>query len=74
MPGPIFMGTFATGANASTGGNTSDVLAVPTGMTTARLTITGLDASNMSRPENGQRQAARGRTRPRTTPTNRTWL
>lgn len=46
MPGPNLQGTFTTGSTASTGGNTSDVLNVPTGMTTARLTITGLDGSN----------------------------
>lgn len=38
-------GTFATGANA-VAGNTSDILAVPTGVTTARLTTTGLSGSN----------------------------
>ena len=38
-------GTFATGSNA-TSGNASDVLVIPTSTTTARLTTTGLDASN----------------------------
>lgn len=45
MAGPIIQETFATGSVADSG-NASDVMVVPTGVTTARLTITGLDGSN----------------------------
>lgn len=45
MPGPNIQGTFATGQNAASG-NASDSLTVPTGFTTMRLTLTGLDGSN----------------------------
>ena len=45
MTGPNIQETMATGGNAATG-NASDTLIIPTGMTTARLTITGLDGSN----------------------------
>ena len=38
-------GTFATGSNA-VAANSSDILAVPTGTTVARLTTTGLSGSN----------------------------
>lgn len=38
-------GTFATGANP-VAGNNSDILPIPTGVTTARLTTTGLSGSN----------------------------
>jgi hypothetical protein len=44
MPANV-QGTFATGSNPVSG-NTSDVLEVPTGVTSAKLTTTGLDASN----------------------------
>lgn len=45
MAGPIVQETFTTGPAGSVG-NASDVLVVPTGMTTMRLTTTGVDASN----------------------------
>lgn len=45
MAGPMIQETFATGASASVGNN-SDVLCVPTGMTSMKLTTVGLDASN----------------------------
>lgn len=45
MPGPIAKGTLTTGQNAVSG-NASDTLIVPTGYTTMRLTLTGLDGSN----------------------------
>jgi predicted cupin superfamily sugar epimerase len=41
----VVQGTFATGSTASVG-NVSDSLLIPTGTTTMRLTVTGLDASN----------------------------
>lgn len=41
----LIQGTFPTGANPVSG-NTSDVLNIPTGTTSAKLTTTGLDASN----------------------------
>jgi len=44
MPANV-QGTFATGSNPVSG-NTSDVLEVPTGVTSAKLTTLGLDASN----------------------------
>lgn len=44
MPANV-QGTFATGANA-VAGNSSDVLPVPTGVTTLRLTTVGVSASN----------------------------
>lgn len=44
MPANV-QGTFATGANA-VAGNTSDVLEVPTGVTSAKLTTVGLNGSN----------------------------
>lgn len=48
MPGPLIQGTFATGQVPITAAqiNGSDVLVVPTGTTTMRLTLTGLDGSN----------------------------
>jgi hypothetical protein len=45
MPGAIVQGTFATGSNPVSG-NASDVLPIPTGMTSMKLTTVGLDASN----------------------------
>lgn len=45
MTGPIIQETFATGASASVGNN-SDVLVIPTGTTSAKLTTVGLDGSN----------------------------
>ena len=45
MPGPSIAGTFATAQNAVSG-NASDVLVVHSSITTMRLTLTGLDASN----------------------------
>lgn len=44
MPANV-QGTFATGSNPVSS-NTSDVLEVPTGVTSAKLTTVGLDASN----------------------------
>lgn len=44
MPANV-QGSFSTGANA-VAGNSSDVLEVPTGVTSAKLTTTGLDGSN----------------------------
>lgn len=44
MPANV-QGTFATGANAVSG-NASDVLEVPTSVTSAKLTTVGLDGSN----------------------------
>lgn len=46
MSGPYIAGTFSTGSNASTGGNTSDVCNIPTAKTSMLLTLTGCDASN----------------------------
>ena len=46
MPGPNLQGSFTTGSVASTGGVASDILNPPTGMTTAKLTLIGLDGSN----------------------------
>jgi hypothetical protein len=47
MPGPLVQGTFTTGSVAVTSANqASDVLCVPTGMTSMKLTTTGLDGSN----------------------------
>lgn len=48
MPGQIVQGTFATGGVAITAAQPggSDVVPVPTGTTTMRLTLTGLDGSN----------------------------
>lgn len=53
MPGPLIQGTFHTGAVPITGlqPNGSDVLTVPTGMTSMRLTLTGLDGSNTVRTQ-----------------------
>lgn len=45
MPGPIANGTLTTGRNAVSG-NAGATLIVPTGRTTMRLTLTGLDGSN----------------------------
>lgn len=45
MPGPLVQGTFATGSNPVSG-NASDVVDVPYGTTSMKLTTTGLDASN----------------------------
>jgi hypothetical protein len=45
MPGPNIQGTFATGAVAASG-NASDVMVVPTNVTSMKLSLTGLDASN----------------------------
>lgn len=45
MPGPLVQGTFATGSNPVSG-NTSDVVDVPYGTTSMKLTTTGLDGSN----------------------------
>lgn len=45
MTGPIVQETFSTGSNPVSG-NASDVVVIPTGTTTMRLTTTGLDASN----------------------------
>lgn len=45
MPGPLVQGTFATGANP-VAGNASDVLDVPTGNTSMKLTTLGLDVNN----------------------------
>lgn len=47
MPGPIVKGTLTNGSIAN--GNATvagDVMCVPTGKTSMRLTLTGLDASN----------------------------
>ena len=41
----VIQGTFATGSNPVSG-NDSPPLVIPTGFTSARLTLTGLDASN----------------------------
>lgn len=38
-------GSFST-ASVAVAGNTSDILPIPTGTTSARLTLTGCDASN----------------------------
>ena len=48
VPGPLIQATFATGSSPITAAqaNGSDVLVVPTGMTSMRLTLTGLDGSN----------------------------
>jgi hypothetical protein len=47
MPGPIAQGTFANTNPANNNQTTrGDVLCVPTGMTTMRLTTVGVDASN----------------------------
>ena len=46
MPGPLIQGTFTTGPTGSGVGNFSDVLDVPHGITSMRLTLTGLDGSN----------------------------
>jgi hypothetical protein len=45
MAGPNVQETFTTGASASVG-NASDILVVPTGVTSAKLTTVGLDGSN----------------------------
>lgn len=45
MAGPIVQETFTTGGSASVG-NVSDSLIVPTGVTSMKLTTTGLDGSN----------------------------
>lgn len=45
MAGPNLQETFTVGAGDSVG-NASDTMNVPTGVTTARLTTVGLDASN----------------------------
>lgn len=45
MAGPIVQETFTTGPTSSVGNN-SDVLVVPTGMTSMKLTTLGLDGSN----------------------------
>jgi len=46
MSGPIVQETFTTSGAPASVGNASDVLVVPTGMTTMRLTTVGLDGSN----------------------------
>lgn len=48
MPGPQEQGTFATGQSPITSAQTvgGDVVCVPTGTTTMRLTTLGLDGSN----------------------------
>ena len=46
MPGPNTQGSFTTGSVASTGGQFSDTLNPPSGMTVMKLTLTGLDGSN----------------------------
>lgn len=48
MPGPIEQGTFATTTVAITAAqpNGSDVVCVPTGVTSMKLTTLGLDGSN----------------------------
>jgi hypothetical protein len=46
MPGPNVQETFTTSSSPASVGNASDVLCVPTGVTTMRLTTVGLDASN----------------------------
>lgn len=45
MAGPNLQETFTTGAGGSVG-NVSDVMVVPTGVTSAKLTTVGLDGSN----------------------------
>jgi hypothetical protein len=45
MAGPNLQETFTTGATGSVG-NASDVLTVPTGTTSAKLTTVGLDTNN----------------------------
>lgn len=45
MAGPIAQETFATGSNPVSG-NASDMIAIPTGTVSMKLTTTGLDASN----------------------------
>ena len=46
MPGPIATGTFTTGSSPSPGA-ISDVCNINTGRTTMRVTLNGLDASNV---------------------------
>jgi hypothetical protein len=43
-------GSFST-ASVAVAGNTSDILPIPTGTTTAKLTLTGCDASNTVRTQ-----------------------
>lgn len=57
MPGPLVQGTFATGSNPVSG-NASDVVDVPYGTTSMKLTTTGLDGSNTIKT---QKQIAPGR-------------
>lgn len=47
MPGPLAQGSFDSG-NATVGSATvrGDTMCVPTGVTTMRLTLTGLDSNN----------------------------
>lgn len=45
MCGPLMQETFTTGATAAVG-NVSDAMIVPTGVTSMKLTTTGLDGSN----------------------------
>lgn len=45
MPSPLVQGTFATGSTSSVG-NISDVVDVPYGTTSMKLTTVGLDGSN----------------------------
>ncbi len=46
MSGPLAEGTFTTSSTNGSATAAGDVLCVPTGMTSMRLTITGLDGSN----------------------------
>jgi hypothetical protein len=45
MPGPNVAGSLTTGSAASVG-NPSDVCVIPTGRTSMRLTVSGLNGSN----------------------------
>jgi adenosylmethionine-8-amino-7-oxononanoate aminotransferase len=47
MPGPIVKGTLTNGTTANSNATVAgDVMCVPTGKTSMRLTLTGLDGSN----------------------------
>jgi adenosylmethionine-8-amino-7-oxononanoate aminotransferase len=46
MPGPIVKGTLTTSSANGNATVASDVMCVPTGKTSMRLTLTGLDGSN----------------------------
>ena len=50
MSSSIASGTFSTGSAASAG-NTSDVCIVPSGKTSMRLTVTGLNGSNTAKTQ-----------------------